>query len=103
MRRLVGLVVFVAFAAALGACANRVETEGNETGGFTPRTSANEAEVLGRANAHCAKWGRSAKITYMPPEIGNNVVFICETPVSPAALPPSAPAPTRPPIPPAKQ
>ena len=99
----VGVVVLVAWAAALGACtSNRVDIEGNETGGFATRT-ANEAEVLNKANAHCVKWGRSAKITYMPPEIGNNVVFICETPVSPAALPPSAPAPKRPPIPPAKQ
>ena len=40
--------------------------------------------MLNKASAHCAKWGRTAKITYMHRDIGGNVVFICETP-SPAA------------------
>jgi hypothetical protein len=106
MCKLVGLLVCAAFAGALGACTtNRVDIEGNETGGYASRMSANEGEVLNKANAHCAKWGRTAKITFISPEIGGNVTFICETPVpAPSAtLPPSSPAPKRPPIPSAKQ
>jgi hypothetical protein len=88
-------IVFVSLVAAgLCACGSsfRKEIEGNNTGGVIPPELARGANVQSLANAHCAKWGTSARITFNQPDTATDTVFVCES--APAMPPtPAAPAP----------
>ena len=89
-------IVFVSLATAvLCGCGStlRKEIEGNNTGGVIPAELARGANAQSLANAHCAKWGASARITFSQADTGSDTVFVCE---QAPAMPPA-------PAPPAKQ
>ena len=77
-------------AGALAACAVNYDTrktiEGNNTGGIIPPrlVAGNDPQTL--ANAHCAKYGTRARITFSGVEAGGDVVFVCETAAGPAVV-----------------
>jgi hypothetical protein len=78
-------------AAGVCACGSslRKEIEGNNTGGVIPAELARGANVQSLANAHCAKWGASARITFNQADTGSDTVFVCErAPAMPPAPPP---------------
>ena len=82
-------IVFVSLVAAgLCACGSsfRKEIEGNNTGGVIPAELARGANVQSLANAHCAKWGASARITFNQADTATDTVFVCER--APAVPPP---------------
>jgi hypothetical protein len=85
-------IVFVSLVAAgLCACGSsfRKEIEGNNTGGVIPAELAKGANVQSLANAHCAKWGASARITFNQADTATDTVFVCErAPAVPPAPPP---------------
>jgi hypothetical protein len=77
---------------ACGGGAGRKEIEGNNTGGIIPFEMIKPgSDPQNLANAHCAKWGGVARITFSQRESGSDVVFVCDTP----AAPPPAPLPTK--------
>jgi hypothetical protein len=91
--------LLVIAAAVLGACggAARKEIEGNNTGGVIPAELARGANAQSLANAHCARWGASARITFNQIETGSDVVFVCDK--APTPPPPDAkPAPAKKPV-----
>lgn len=76
-------VVLVPVVAVLGACStvtSQKEITGNNTGGVIPPLLAQGADVQSLANAHCAKWGHRAQITFNEAAQGGEVVFICVGP-----------------------
>ena len=84
---------------ALCACGStyRKEIEGNNTGGVIPAELARGANVQSLANAHCAKWGASARITFSQADTASDTVFVCEQApaVSPAPAPPAKQPPAK--------
>jgi hypothetical protein len=85
------IVLVSLLAAGLGACGGNIrkEIEGNNTGGVIPPELARSGNVQTLANAHCAKWGTSARITFTHTDTGGDTVFVCErAPAMPPAPPP---------------
>jgi len=58
----------------------RKEIEGNNTGGVIPPAALAGKDAQTLANAHCAKWNSSAKITFSGADAGGEVVFVCDAP-----------------------
>jgi hypothetical protein len=87
-------LVFVS--AALAACGSLggsgKEIEGNNTGGFIPATLAKGNNPQALADAHCARWKSTARITANAVDTGGDVVFICEVGGQPAMTVPPAPS-----------
>jgi hypothetical protein len=83
-------VLFLAL--ALGACGASVrkEIEGNNTGGNIPPALLAGKNAQAIADAHCAKWGTRARITFSGAEAGGDTVFVCEGPTGPAMMAPPA-------------
>jgi putative hemolysin len=79
----VSRIVLIVMAAALGACGTAPaskEITGNNTGGTIPPLLAQGADVQSLANAHCARWGGTARITFNEVAQGGEVVFVCVGP-----------------------
>ena len=74
--------------AILGACGayTRKEIEGNSTGGVIPPALVAGGNTQAAANAHCAKWNTTARITFSGADAGGDTVFVCETAAGPAVL-----------------
>ena len=88
-------------ALSLTACSGWVDTrkeiEGNNTGGVIPRPLlGGGANAQALADAHCAKWGSRARITFAQAEAAGDVVFVCEG-WSPGVAPAPAPGTKQPP------
>jgi hypothetical protein len=94
-------VIVSLLAVSLCACGSsswRKEIEGNNTGGVIPAELAKGANVQSLANAHCAKWGATARITFnQAADTGSDTVFVCEQApaVSPAPPPPAKQPPAK--------
>ena len=95
-------IVLMLFGGVVGACGTtaRNQIEGNNTGGVIPPGLISGGNAQAVANAHCAKWNTTARITFSGAEAGGDTVFVCETAAGPAML--GAPA-NPPPAPAAKQ
>jgi hypothetical protein len=80
--------VLLLFSAVVGACGGyvRKEIEGNSTGGVIPPALVASGNTQAAANAHCAKWNTTARITFSGAEAGGDTVFVCETAAGPAVL-----------------
>ncbi len=100
-------MIFVLVASAVSACGGSLwtakeEIVGNSTGGYIPPTLA-KGDVQATANAHCATYRRTARITFTQEQAGGEVVFICvdaaaaSGPTVIPAPPAPTPAPKRPP------
>ena len=79
-----------------GSLSTRKDIEGNNTGGVIPPALSKGKNAQGLADAHCAKYGHRARITFSGAEAGGDVVFVCETASGPAMMatqPPAAAAP----------
>ena len=100
MRLFLPALAIVSLAALTGCSAMmmdyRKEIEGNNTGGVIPPAALAGKDAQTLANAHCAKWNSTAKITFSGADAGNEVVFVCQAPwhQAPAASQ-QAPAPTK--------
>lgn len=83
----VRILLLLCAAGVLSACAAspRNEIEGNNTGGIIPPAAARGRDVQTLANAHCAKYGATARITFGQAEAGGDTVFVCEA--GPVAAP----------------
>jgi hypothetical protein len=85
-------LVFVSAAlAACGSFGTGKEIEGNNTGGFIPAALAKGNNPQALADAHCARWKSTARITANAVDTGGDVVFICEVGGQPAMTVPPAP------------
>ncbi|MCC6948935.1 MAG: hypothetical protein IT539_14315 [Bradyrhizobiaceae bacterium] len=101
--RLLRPAIFLTTALILAACGSfgsstRKEIEGNNTGGIIPAEmlrAGGNAQLL--ADAHCAKWKSTARITYGPTDANSDAVFVCEIGGAPALMAPAVqqPAPTK--------
>jgi hypothetical protein len=80
--------VLLLFSAVVGACGGyvRKEIEGNSTGGVIPPALVASGNTQAAANAHCAKWNTTARITFSGADAGGDTVFVCETASGPAML-----------------
>ncbi len=85
-----------------GSLSTRKDIEGNNTGGVIPPALSKGKDAQGLADAHCAKYGHRARITFSGAEAGGDVVFVCETALGPAMMT-TQPATPPPPAAPAKQ
>jgi hypothetical protein len=100
MRLSLPLLALASFTVLTGCSAMmsdyRKELEGNNTGGVIPPPALVGKDAQTLANAHCAKWNSTAKITFSGADAGGEVVFICQAPwhQAPAASQ-QAPAPTK--------
>ena len=82
-----------------GSFSTRKDIEGNNTGGVIPPALSKGKDAQGLADAHCAKYGHRARITFSGAEAGGDVVFVCETASGPAMMatqPPAKAAPAAP-------
>jgi hypothetical protein len=76
-RRALSLGALVSMACFLGSCASSL-TIGNEKGGVIPiRPLWSEESLFKEAQEHCAKYGKSARITSLKGEAGGNALFDC--------------------------
>jgi hypothetical protein len=94
--KVISLVVLLG--AAVSACGGslRREIEGNNTGGVIPPTLVSGGNAQSLANAHCAKWSATARITFSGADAGGDTIFVCETASGPTLMgtpvtPPQAP------------
>jgi hypothetical protein len=79
----------IALGAAVVACsagALRKDIEGNNTGGVIPPNLISGGNAQSLANAHCAKWSSTARITFSGAEAGGDTIFVCETATGPAMM-----------------
>lgn len=76
-----------------GGVIARKEIEGNNTGGIIPFEMIKGGNIQSLADAHCAKYKASARITYNGTDTGGDVVFVCEVNGMPAMM--AAPAATQ--------
>lgn len=76
MRRQI-IAVCGTVAIALSSCAGTPKTIGNDRGGVIDWFGTNESEVFAAATAHCARHGRSARITSIKAHAGGHVLFDC--------------------------
>lgn len=67
----------VVLALPLAGCFGPPATIGNERGGSIEWFATNERAVFDAASAHCAKYGKSPRITEMRKEAGGHVLFEC--------------------------
>jgi hypothetical protein len=74
--------------AAVAACggALRKEIEGNNTGGVIPPNLISGGNAQSLANAHCAKWGATARVTFSGADAGGDTIFVCETASGPTMM-----------------
>jgi len=75
MRKAIALLIL------LGACSSLPRVTGNELGGVMPWSGEDESDAFKAAQAHCEKFGRSARITQVAPASGKAkgvVTFVCE-------------------------
>ncbi|MDO8535005.1 MAG: hypothetical protein Q7S17_09735 [Xanthobacteraceae bacterium] len=94
-------VIFVLLASALSACGGSLwkakeEIIGNSTGGYIPASLA-KGDVQATANAFCATYRRTARITFTQEQAAGDVVFVCADAAAPAPGPTVIPAPSAPP------
>jgi hypothetical protein len=99
-------VIFVLLASAVSACGGSLWTAkeeiiGNSSGGYIP-ASLVKGDAQGTANAFCATYRRTARITFTQEQAGGEVVFVCVETATPGptvipAPPAPTPAPKRPP------
>lgn len=94
--RVIWPATLVLIALAVGACGGgrdtRKEIEGNNTGGIIPAPLlAGGANAQALADAHCARWKSTARITFTAAETGGDVVFVCEIGGTPAVMVPPPP------------
>ncbi|HEX5779589.1 MAG TPA: hypothetical protein VFY21_12175 [Xanthobacteraceae bacterium] len=75
-----------------GSFSTRKDIEGNNTGGVIPPAAAKGKDPQQLADAHCAKYGNRARITFSGAEAGGDVVFVCETASGPAMMATQPPA-----------
>jgi len=73
MIRLIAVLLTISVA----ACGGIPKPIGNERGGTIDWFATNEREVFEAATAHCAKYGKSPRITEMRKEAGGHVLFEC--------------------------
>jgi len=72
------LPLILALAAATGACAGPGPgITGNNTGGIIPWSPANEALAFDAADAHCAQYGKLARVTSVYAQPGHYIGFAC--------------------------
>jgi hypothetical protein len=62
--------------AILGGC-SRASIYGNENGGVIDWAYTNEEKVFRQATQHCAKYGKTAKITNIKAVSGGHAFFDC--------------------------
>lgn len=97
MRLIRAAFALLLLSAIVSACGGHVrkEIEGNSTGGVIPPALVAGGNTQAVANAHCAKWNTTARITFSGADAGGDTVFVCETASGPAMLgaPASAVAP----------
>jgi hypothetical protein len=88
MRFLRTTIVLMVLGVVAGACGTtlRKEIEGNNTGGVIPPALISGGNGQTLANAHCAKWNASARITFSGAEAGGDTVFVCETAAGPTMM-----------------
>lgn len=66
----------ILMALTLAACSEPRVT-GNAQGGVMPWFATNEQIAFNAAQAHCAKYGKDARITQIVPRAGGTVAFDC--------------------------
>ncbi len=96
-------VMFVLLASALSACSGSLwgakeEIIGNSSGGYVPPTLV-KGDVQATANAFCAKYGRTARITFTQEQAAGDVIFVCVNVATAGPGPTVIPAPPTPPAP----
>jgi hypothetical protein len=71
----------IAVCAMLTSCAGVGLFKGNDTGGiiaWSPEAQANAADV---SMAHCARYGKVARITSINARFGDYIGFVCQWPL----------------------
>lgn len=76
-RHLVALLLAAAAMVALSGCAGTTTVAGSEIGGAVPMAGINRQQASELARAHCAKYGRSARILAIRSDGGEKAVFEC--------------------------
>jgi hypothetical protein len=72
------LPLIVALAALSGACAGPGPgLTGNNTGGIIPWSPANKHFAFDMADAHCAQYGKLARVTSVYAQHGHYIGFAC--------------------------
>jgi hypothetical protein len=96
MRIALATIALLLLGSLIGACGGitRKEIEGNNTGGVIPAGLVSGGNAQSLANAHCAKWNATARITFSGADSGGDTVFVCETASGPTMMgaPPESPA-----------
>jgi outer membrane biogenesis lipoprotein LolB len=71
-------IVLLAISVLLASCARQVKVNGNENGGMIDWFGSNENAVWQAAQKHCAQYGKSARVTSIPPSANQNALFECK-------------------------
>lgn len=88
MRLIRAALALLLISTVIVACGGyvRKEIEGNNTGGVIPPALVAGGNSQALANAHCAKWNTTARITFSGVEAGGDTVFVCESAAGPAVM-----------------
>jgi len=82
-------IAFLALVLAVTACgtdSNKIQ--GNQSGGIVPDTIKNENDQIASANAFCAQYNKTARVTATQAEASGRLIFVCENAksVSPSVI-----------------
>jgi hypothetical protein len=61
----------------LSGCASGPKVAGNEIGGAVPMAGLTRAQASEMAQAHCSKYGHTARMLGVRPDAGDKAVFEC--------------------------
>lgn len=70
-------LLLIGLLSLLASCAGPRIT-GNERGGVIPWFATNTQRAFERASAHCATYGKTARITSIQAEAGGHALFECQ-------------------------
>ncbi len=74
------MLILVLLAAAPSAAQAQPYTSGNDTGGMIVWTPENERWAVAAAEAHCAGYGKLARVTSVYRQYGHYIGFACAFP-----------------------
>jgi hypothetical protein len=74
------MLILVVLAAAPSAAQAQLYIAGNDTGGMIPWTPENESLAFAASDAHCAAYGKLARVTSVYRQYGHYIGFACAFP-----------------------
>jgi uncharacterized lipoprotein YehR (DUF1307 family) len=83
-------IAFSTLVLAVTACgtSDSNKIQGNQSGGIVPTTIKNEPDQIAAANAFCAQYNKTARVTAAQAEASGRLIFVCENaaPASPSVI-----------------